>query len=76
MNFCHKQHYGRDLFYPENQKAKKFVEAFPHSSGNRKSLTLHQMYIMKEMGVPFVIIEILNKTTQGENNVGSRNERL
>lgn len=55
MNFSHKVHYGKNLFYPINELAKRFVEAFPSSSGRRKSLTLVQLNIMKEMGVPFSV---------------------
>lgn len=66
MNFCHKQHYGKDFFYPDNFNAKKFVDAFPHSSGKRKSLTLHQIKIMKEMGISFLIKELATKINTGE----------
>lgn len=74
MNFSHKQHYGRDFFYPENQQAKKFVEAFPHSTGKRKSLTLDQMQVMKEIGIYFVIKPIL--TYPGEENVNTGNDGI
>ena len=74
MHFFHKQHYGKDFFYPESSIAKKFVEAFPGSSGKRKSLTLNQMHIMKELGIDFEIKEKLK--TKGEANDITGNERL
>lgn len=77
MNFSHKQHYGRDFFYPTDFSAKKFVDAFPTSSGKRKSLTLDQMQILQDLGVPFVIKEIFNNTSIGEiENANTRNKRL
>ncbi len=63
MNFSHKQHYGKDFFYPTDPNAIKFVEAFPTSSGKRKSLTLNQMHLLKDLGVPFVIKEIFTIQT-------------
>ncbi len=57
MSFCHEIHYGRDCFYPLDVKAKKFVEAFPHSSGKRKSLTIEQINILNDLGVPLIIKE-------------------
>lgn len=77
MNFLHQQHYGKDLFYPNDDKAKKFVEAFPHSSGKRKSLTTDQMHILKDVGVHFNVRE--NSTPQqqnGEYNVITGDNRL
>lgn len=68
MNFSHKQHYGRDFFYPTDCKAQRFVDAFPTSSGKRKSLTLDQMHILKDLGIPFVIKEIFNNTNIGACN--------
>lgn len=76
MRFSHKQHYGKDFFYPANVKAKMFVEAFPHSSGKRKSLTLEQIRIMKEIGITFIIKESFNHKKQGESNADPRNKRL
>ncbi len=63
MNFSHKQHYGKDFFYPNDFNAKRFVEAFPTSSGKRKSLTLTQMHLLKDLGVPFVIKELFTTQT-------------
>lgn len=57
MEFSHEKHYGRDCFYPLNIKAQHFVEAFPHSSGKRKSLSLNQIKILKKSGVPLNIKE-------------------
>lgn len=57
MNFCHDVQYGKDRFYPVDPKSKKFVDAFPSSSGKRKSLTLEQLTILNELGVPFIIRE-------------------
>lgn len=58
MIFCHKHHYGKDLFYPTSENAIKFVSAFPGSSGKRKSLTKNQMQIMKDLNVSIIIKEI------------------
>lgn len=55
MNFFQKHIYGKDLFYPSNNDAKRFVEAFPTSSGKRKSLTKSQISVLKEIGISFVI---------------------
>ncbi len=75
MNFCQKHHYGKDFFYPSDSNAKKFVEAFPHSSGKRKSLTRDQMHILKDVGVPFIIRESLNQPL-GEDNATTGNKGL
>ena len=57
MNFLHQVHYGRDCFYPLDKKAEKFLKAFPHSSGKRKSLTLEQVSMLNELGIPLLIKE-------------------
>lgn len=76
MKFMKERYYGKYFFYPITVRAKKFVEAFPHSNGKRKSLTSEQIDIMKEMGVPFDINEI-SKLQQGESNDNATgNERL
>jgi len=55
MKFEHAKQYGRDCFYPIGKNAKSFIEAFPHSSGRRKCLTLEQMRILKKIGAPIKI---------------------
>lgn len=76
MNFCHKTHYGKDFFYPTDTNAMRFVDAFPHSSGKRKSLTLDQLQILKEIGAPFVVREQINigdeNDTSNRTNQGLR----
>ncbi len=75
MDFCHKAVYGKDLFYPSNNDAKRFVEAFPSSGGKRKSLTKNQLAVLKDAGIQLVITENLNPQKE-HNNVTSRNEGL
>lgn len=75
MEFHHKHQYGKDFFYPLSIKAKKFLNAFPHSSGKRKCLTLDQMNLMKEIGMNFSIKEFIT-TQPGENDVDTRNAGL
>jgi len=55
MKFEHAKSFGRDCFYPIGKNAKKFIEAFPHSAGKRKCLTLKQMKILKKIGTPIRI---------------------
>ena len=51
MKFEHSMLYGRNCFYPIGKAAKSFVEAFPHSSGKRKSLTLEQIKLLHKIGI-------------------------
>ncbi len=68
MHFCHKHIYGKDLYYPANGEAKMFVEAFPGSSGKRKSLTLGQLQTMKKIGISF---EIKTQTLQNQGDINA-----
>lgn len=39
------------LFYPRDDKADEFLKTFPNSRGSRKSLTVPQISILKDLGV-------------------------
>lgn len=47
MIFCHKNKYGKDFFYPIDEKAESFVNAFPTSGGKRKCLTVEQITLLQ-----------------------------
>ena len=51
MLFAHKRQFGKDYYYPITENAKKLLEAFPHSNGKRKSLTLDQLHVLERLGL-------------------------
>ncbi len=55
MKFEYAKICGRDCFYPIGRDAKSFLEAFPHSSGKRKCLTLDQMKLLRKIGTPIKV---------------------
>jgi hypothetical protein len=55
MIFSPRTNYGKNFFYPCDNKAKIFLNAFPTSSGKRKCLTPIQLKILKKIGISFKI---------------------
>lgn len=56
FKFIRRDVYGRPLYFPACELSQMLLDAFPHMTGARKSLSDKQVQILRKMGLEIELV--------------------